>query len=84
MDRKDIEEKFYQALGKNYWVKRKVGSDPLEDGSKILWVKKEELHAIYLDVDKMIHNNKKYEMTPSAAASFGMFIDAILEENGGK
>jgi len=84
LDRKDIEKKFYQALGKNYWVKRKAGSDPLEDGSKILWIKKEELHSVYLDVDKMIHNNKKYEMTPSAAASFGMFIDVILEENGGK
>lgn len=48
-----------------------------EDGEKLLWISQRELIDLCLDWNVMIYKGKAYPMTGSAAASVGMFIQAL-------
>ena len=60
-------------------VKEKDSKKTLRiDGTKIVWINKDDLKKVALCSDMMICKNKKYRMMPSAAACVGFAIDMHL------
>lgn len=53
----------------------------LEDGTKFLWIKEDELKDLCITSDMIIHNGKIYKMVPSASASVAMFINFVTNRN---
>ncbi len=75
MTRNDIEKNF-QARVKT--VKNKKTS-VIEDGFRFLWLTREEIQKVELGDDYMLHNNKKYPMTPSTVASIVLLQNHFRE-----
>lgn len=53
----------------------------LEDGSKLLWIAKDDLKKMCIQADLMIHEGKDYHTMPSVAASTVMYIEYLKEED---
>ncbi len=69
-----IEENFSIEHKKN-----KKKWEILEDGTKFLWISKNELQKLAILPNKIIHQGKAYHMMPSASASVIMLLDYLKE-----
>lgn len=69
-------------IEKNFSMEHKQNNkkwELLEDGSKLLWIAKNELHKLAILPNKIIHQGKAYHMMPSASASVIMLLDHLKE-----
>lgn len=74
VDRETIEKHFEERRKKKKTDKYlKV----LEDGSKFLWIKREELETLGITPEMMVYQGKMYKMVPSASAPIAMLIQYL-------
>lgn len=78
VDKGTIEKNFEERRKKK---KKDKYLKVLEDGSKFLWIKREELETLGITPEMMVYQGKMYKMVPSASAPIAMLMQYLnLEE----